>query len=74
MGIGVSIFFLTIGAILKFAIDPDVLGSSVHIDVIGVIFMVVGGAGLLLSVVFMNRRGRTSDGDLLDHERNPPAV
>ena len=30
MGIGVSIFFLTVGAILKFAIEPDVLGQSVH--------------------------------------------
>lgn len=74
MGIGVSIFFLTIGAILKFAIEPDVLGNSVHIDVIGVIFMVVGAVGLLLSVVFLSRRGQTSDSQLMDHEQNPPAA
>lgn len=74
MGIGVSMFFLTIGAILTFAIEPDVLGSAVKINVIGIIFMVVGGVGLLLSIVFMNRRGRTSEDSLLDHERNPPTL
>jgi hypothetical protein len=71
MGIGVSIFFLTLGAILKFAIDPDVLGKSVHIDVIGVIFMIVGGVGLVLSIVLSSRRGQTSDNELLDHENHP---
>ncbi|MEU9891792.1 hypothetical protein [Sphaerisporangium sp. NPDC051011] len=74
MGIGVSLFLLTIGAILKFAIDPDVLGTSVHIDVIGVIFMVVGAVGLLLSFLMMARRGRTSGNRLLDREQNPPTV
>lgn len=73
MGIGVSIFFLTIGAILKFAIDPDVLGDSVHIDVIGVIFMIVGAVGLVLSVVLLSRRGQTSEGEL-QHRENPPSV
>ncbi|WP_055482598.1 DUF6458 family protein [Sphaerimonospora mesophila] len=71
MGIGVSIFFITLGAILKFAIEPDVLGDSVHIDVIGVIFMCVGAAGLLLSIVFASRRGETSDRQLLDQENRP---
>jgi hypothetical protein len=73
MGIGVSIFFLTIGAILKFAIEPDVLGKSVHIDIIGVIFMIVGVVGLVLSVIFITRRGQTSDHEL-QHRENPPAV
>ncbi|MCC5579933.1 MULTISPECIES: hypothetical protein [Microtetraspora] len=72
MGIGVSLFFLTLGAILKFAIDPDVLGRSVHIDVIGVIFMVVGGVGLLLSIVLGSRRGATSENHLMEHENHPP--
>ncbi|MEV7965776.1 hypothetical protein AB0O34_07305 [Sphaerisporangium sp. NPDC088356] len=73
MGVGVSIFFLTIGAILKFAIAPDVLGDSVHIDVIGVIFMIVGAVGLLLSFFLMSRRGQTSDNEL-QHRENPPSV
>ncbi|MFC4536289.1 hypothetical protein [Sphaerisporangium dianthi] len=81
MGIGVSIFFLTVGAILKFAIDPDVLGSSVHIDIIGVIFMIVGVVGLLLSFFLMSRRGAISEGEYPDHhdypdhrENHPPTV
>ncbi|GAA4571963.1 hypothetical protein [Planotetraspora kaengkrachanensis] len=73
MGIGVSIFFITLGAILKFAIEPDVLGDTVHIDVIGVIFMIVGGVGLLLSIVFATRRGQTSDNHLMEHENKPEA-
>ncbi|GAA3786013.1 hypothetical protein GCM10022226_00150 [Sphaerisporangium flaviroseum] len=73
MGIGVSIFFLTIGAILRFAIDSDVLGDSVHIHVIGVIFMIVGVVGLVLSFLLMSRRGQTSDNEL-QHRENPPPV
>jgi hypothetical protein len=72
MGVGVSIFFLTLGAILKFAIEPDVFGESVHMDIIGVIFMIVGGVGVVLSIVLAPRRGQTSDGRLMHRENNPP--
>ncbi|MEV8631022.1 DUF6458 family protein [Streptosporangium sp. NPDC051023] len=71
MGVGVSIFFLTIGAILRFAIEPDVLGKDVHIDVIGLIFMIVGAVGIVLSVVLAPRRGRTSEERLMHRENNP---
>ncbi|WP_239513924.1 hypothetical protein [Streptosporangium sp. 'caverna'] len=74
MGVGVSIFFLTIGAILRFAIEPDVLGRNVHIDVIGLIFMIVGAIGVVLSLVMAPRRGRVSDDRLLHRENNPPEV
>ncbi|WP_379572225.1 MULTISPECIES: DUF6458 family protein [Nonomuraea] len=74
MGVGVSIFFLTLGAILRFAIEPDVFGSAVHMDRIGVIFMIVGGAGIVLSVVLAPRRGRTSEDRLMHRENNPPEV
>ncbi|MEV7013808.1 DUF6458 family protein [Streptosporangium sp. NPDC051022] len=74
MGVGVSIFFLTVGAILRFAIEPDVLGKNVHIDVIGLIFMIVGAVGIVLSVVLAPRRGHTSDGRLMHRENNPPGV
>ncbi|MEU8403230.1 hypothetical protein AB0C28_49325 [Nonomuraea sp. NPDC048892] len=72
MGVGVSIFFLTLGAILKFAIEPDVFGQSVHMDIIGIIFMIVGGVGVVLSIVLAPRRGQTSDGRLMHRENNPP--
>ncbi|MFF5210244.1 DUF6458 family protein [Streptosporangium sp. NPDC000396] len=72
MGVGVSIFFLTLGAILRFAIEPDVLGDNVHIDVIGVIFMIVGGAGIVLSLVLAPKRGQTSEDRLMHRENHPP--
>jgi hypothetical protein len=74
MGVGVSIFFLTLGAILRFAIEPDVFGESVHMDIIGLIFMIVGGVGIVLSVVLAPRRGQTSDNRLMHRENNPPDV
>ncbi|GAA3536139.1 hypothetical protein GCM10022419_014850 [Nonomuraea rosea] len=74
MGVGVSIFFLTLGAILRFAIEPDVFGQSVHMDVIGLIFMIVGGVGVVLSIVLAPRRGRTSDDRLMHRENNPPEL
>jgi hypothetical protein len=72
MGVGVSIFFLTLGATLRFAIEPDVFGESVHMDIIGLIFMIVGGVGIVLSVVLAPRRGQTSDNRLMHRENNPP--
>ncbi|GIH96609.1 hypothetical protein ACFFMN_34845 [Planobispora siamensis] len=72
MGVGVSIFFLTLGAILRFAIEPDVLGENVHIDVIGLIFMIVGGVGVVLSILLAPRRGSTSDNRLMHRENQPP--
>ena len=72
MGVGVSIFFLTLGAILRFAIEPDVFGQSVHMDVVGIIFMIVGGVGVVLSIVLAPRRGQTSDNRLMHRENNPP--
>ncbi|MDH2429434.1 DUF6458 family protein [Sphaerisporangium sp. TRM90804] len=75
MGIGVSIFFLTVGAILRFAIDPDVLGDSVHIDIIGVIFMVAGAIGLTTSFFLLNRARASSEATLMEHEQNrPPTI
>ncbi len=58
MGIGTSIFLIAVGAILKYAVTANV--SGIHLDVVGVILMVVGAIGLLLSIFWMtvwaNRR------------------
>jgi len=51
VGIGTSIFLIAVGAILKFAITENVQG--VDIGVVGVILMVVGAVGLLLSFLWM---------------------
>lgn len=64
MGIGVSLFLLAIGAILAFAVDVTTEGFN--IDTVGVILMIVGGIGLLLSLMFWsswggwNRNGNTT--------------
>ncbi|HVM35709.1 MAG TPA: DUF6458 family protein [Actinomycetota bacterium] len=50
MGIGVSLFLLALGAILTWAVEFDVAG--LNIDTIGVILMVIGAIGLLLSMLF----------------------
>ena len=62
MGIGTSIFLIAVGAILKFAVTGHV--SGVNIDTVGVILMIVGAVGLVLSLLWMTiwadrTRGRT---------------
>lgn len=57
MGIGAGIFFLALGAILKFATNLHV--SGIEIDTIGVILMLVGlvWSGLSLWLFYGRRRG-----------------
>ena len=55
MGIGVSIFLIAVGAILAFAVTAEV--SGVDIGTVGWILMIVGGLGLLLSLVFWQSWG-----------------
>ena len=51
MGIGTSIFLIALGAILKYAVTADVEGVS--LETVGVILMIVGIVGLLLSLLWM---------------------
>ena len=51
MGIGTSIFLIALGAVLKYAVTATV--SGVDINTVGVILMIVGIVGLLLSVLWM---------------------
>jgi hypothetical protein len=55
MGIGVSLVLIAIGAILTWAINATV--SSVDINAVGVILMIVGAVGLLLSLMFWSSWG-----------------
>ena len=50
MTIGTSIFVIAVGAILKYAITAEV--SGVDIQTIGVILMLVGILGLILSLLY----------------------
>ncbi len=55
MGIGVSLVLIAVGAILTWAISASV--SGIDLNVVGVILMVVGGAGALLSLAFWSSWG-----------------
>jgi Na+/H+-translocating membrane pyrophosphatase len=56
MGIGVSIFLIALGAILTFAVHTSV--SGVSIATIGVILMIAGALGLIVTLlVWGPRRG-----------------
>ncbi|MDQ3954220.1 MAG: hypothetical protein M3285_01535 [Actinomycetota bacterium] len=50
MGIGVSLLLLAVGAICYWALDFDI--SGIDIDAVGVILMVIGAIGLVLSLLF----------------------
>jgi predicted membrane channel-forming protein YqfA (hemolysin III family) len=50
MSIGASIFLLVVGAILTFAVNVEAEGFS--INTVGVILMIAGVLGLLLSLLF----------------------
>jgi hypothetical protein len=50
MGVGSSLFLIALGAICYWALDFDLAG--VDIDAIGVILMVIGAIGLVLSLLF----------------------
>ena len=55
MGIGVSILLIALGAILIWGVTGEVAG--IDIDAIGVILLVVGALGLLLSMIFWSSWG-----------------
>ncbi len=55
MGIGVSMFLIAVGLILWLAVSVDARG--VDINMVGVILVVVGAIGLLLSMIFWSSWG-----------------
>ena len=55
MGIGVSLVLIAIGAILTWAVNATL--SGVDVNAVGVILMIVGAVGLLLSLMFWSSWG-----------------
>ena len=51
MGLGTSLLLIAVGAVLRFAVSVSTSGFS--IQTVGVILMIVGGVGLLLSLLWM---------------------
>ncbi|MDQ3384720.1 MAG: DUF6458 family protein [Actinomycetota bacterium] len=66
MGIGVSVFLLAVGAILAFAID--VSADGVNLETVGVILMIAGAIGLLVSLVMTSQMTRRRSGETIVRE------
>jgi hypothetical protein len=65
MGISTSLVLIAVGAILKWAVTAST--SGINLNTVGVVLMVVGIAGLVLSLIFWSswggfgsRTGRTT--------------
>jgi len=60
MGIGVSIVLIAVGAVLAFAVHVSGHGFNIH--TIGIILLVVGAIGALLSMIFWSSWGGVGGG------------
>lgn len=61
MGIGTSLLLIAVGAILRFAVTATT--SSVNIQTVGLILIIVGAVGLLISLFWVlawSERRRTT--------------
>jgi hypothetical protein len=55
MGVGASIVLIAVGGILAWAVSADIDG--VNLNMVGIILLVVGAIGLLLSLIFWSSWG-----------------
>jgi beta-lactamase regulating signal transducer with metallopeptidase domain len=69
MGIGTSLFLIAVGAILYFAVDADL--SGLEISTIGIILMVVGIIGLLISLFMVSSARRATTERTVVRDREP---
>jgi Domain of unknown function (DUF6458) len=59
MGIGVGVFLIAVGAILTFAVHVTTSGFNIH--TVGVILMIAGALGLVVTMtIFAPRRRATT--------------
>lgn len=67
MGLGASLAFIAIGAILAFAIRVDLSGIDIHM--VGWILILVGVVGLALTLMYTRPRARAVlDNDVVEEE------
>jgi hypothetical protein len=74
MSIGSSVFFIAVGAILRYAVTATVSGIS--IQTIGLILMLAGILGLVISLLYLFawRPRRAGDERIIEHPPyEPPA-
>jgi hypothetical protein len=51
MSLGTSLLLVAVGAVLRFAVSVTTSGFNIH--TVGVILMIVGGVGFLLSLLWL---------------------
>lgn len=62
MRLGSSLVLIAVGAVLTFAVTMTV--SGINLDAVGIVLMVVGAAGLVISLIMANTARRT---DVVHH-------
>jgi Domain of unknown function (DUF6458) len=71
MGIGASIFLMALGAILTFATNVSI--SGLDLDVVGIVLMLAGAFGLIMTMFVWGPRRRTrvltADDEIVDPTR-----
>jgi uncharacterized membrane protein len=60
VGIGTSIFMIAVGAILYFAVNVDI--SGLELSTVGLILMILGIVGLVISFFMMSQASRRGVG------------
>jgi hypothetical protein len=65
MGIGAGIVLIAVGAILAFAVNFSV--SGIEIATVGLILMVAGALGIVISLVMNRQRAHTRHTVVRDH-------
>jgi uncharacterized protein DUF6458 len=67
MYIGTSIFLIAVGAVLKFAVTATVAG--IEIQTAGLILMIVGGLGLVISLFLLTAQSDRRRRDEVEDRR-----
>ena len=70
MGVGASLFLIAVGAVMAFAVHVHNT-SGFDINTIGVILMVVGVLGMVLSMLFWSSWGGFGRRDTMVIDRSP---
>ena len=70
MGTGTSLFLIAVGAILYFAVNDSEVGP-LEISTIGIILMIVGVIGLVISLFFMSSMRRGTSERTVVRDREP---
>jgi Domain of unknown function (DUF6458) len=69
MSIGFSLFLIAVGAILRYAVTWE--PSGVNLETVGLILMIVGIVGLVISIAWMASAAQRGRGDVPPPPRPP---